>query len=88
MTFDPHDRHLCDDGNCLGVVVGGKCNLCGMASASGAPRDPSSGGGGAMMAAADHDAFDPDRQLCPDGACTGVLGPDGKCKECGRSAAS
>ena len=31
---------------------------------------------------------DEDRQLCPDGACTGLLGSDGKCKECGRSAAS
>jgi hypothetical protein len=27
------------------------------------------------------------RKLCPDGACTGVLGGDGKCKVCGRSAA-
>ena len=26
------------------------------------------------------------RELCPDGSCTGVLGPDGLCKECGRSA--
>jgi len=26
------------------------------------------------------------RQLCPDGSCTGVLGPDGRCRECGRSA--
>ncbi len=28
--------------------------------------------------------FDPDhRELCADGNCTGVLGPDGKCKACG-----
>ncbi|MGE5180526.1 MAG: hypothetical protein ACM31C_00620 [Acidobacteriota bacterium] len=27
------------------------------------------------------------RELCPDGACTGVIGDDGKCKVCGRSAA-
>jgi hypothetical protein len=26
------------------------------------------------------------RRLCPDGNCIGVIGPDGKCKECGRSA--
>ena len=26
------------------------------------------------------------RELCPDGSCTGVLGADGRCKECGRSA--
>jgi hypothetical protein len=29
-------------------------------------------------------AFDPNRQLCPDGACVGVLGPDGLCNVCGR----
>ena len=27
------------------------------------------------------------RQLCPDGSCTGVIGDDGRCKECGRSVA-
>lgn len=31
-------------------------------------------------------AFDPKRRrLCPDGACVGVIGPDGKCRECGRA---
>ena len=29
--------------------------------------------------------FDPTkRRLCPDGSCIGILGPDGKCGECGR----
>jgi hypothetical protein len=27
-----------------------------------------------------------DRQLCPDGGCIGVIGADGRCKECGRGA--
>ena len=26
------------------------------------------------------------RELCPDGACVGVIGPDGTCKVCGRVA--
>jgi hypothetical protein len=26
------------------------------------------------------------RQLCPDGGCIGVIGPDGTCKVCGRAA--
>jgi hypothetical protein len=26
------------------------------------------------------------RELCPDGGCTGVIGPDGTCKVCGRAA--
>jgi hypothetical protein len=31
--------------------------------------------------------FDPEaRELCPDGACTGLLGPEGRCKLCGTSA--
>src|SRR5215212_8490263 len=31
-------------------------------------------------------AWDDDRMLCPDGACVGVIGPDGTCKVCGRAA--
>jgi hypothetical protein len=26
-----------------------------------------------------------DRKLCSDGSCIGVIGPDGRCKECGKS---
>jgi hypothetical protein len=29
--------------------------------------------------------FDPRRKLCPDGACVGVLGADGRCKVCGQA---
>jgi hypothetical protein len=35
-------------------------------------------------------AADPEwekRKLCPDDACIGVIGPNGMCKVCGRSAA-
>ena len=28
--------------------------------------------------------FDPKRRLCSDGACLGVLGPNGRCNVCGR----
>ena len=34
-------------------------------------------------AAADDDEW-ANRRLCPDGNCIGVIGPDGRCKECGR----
>ncbi len=30
--------------------------------------------------------FDPRRRLCPDGACIGVIGDDGRCRVCGRTA--
>ena len=29
--------------------------------------------------------FDAKRRLCPDGACIGVIGPNGRCSECGRA---
>lgn len=35
-------------------------------------------------AATDDDGDWANRRLCPDGNCIGVIGPDGKCKECGR----
>ncbi|MBC8134172.1 MAG: hypothetical protein H7X95_14415 [Deltaproteobacteria bacterium] len=30
--------------------------------------------------------FNPKRRLCVDGACTGIVGPDGRCGECERYA--
>lgn len=33
------------------------------------------------------DDGDDNRALCPDGGCIGVIGPDGKCKVCGKDAA-
>lgn len=30
-------------------------------------------------------AFDPNRRLCPDGACVGVIGSDDRCTVCARS---
>jgi hypothetical protein len=90
MTHDDFDenRELCPDGNCLGIVVDGVCNVCG------GPKGQDVGQAG-RQAAARHGfeasdeadpAFDDDRQLCPDGTCIGVLGSDGKCRECGRLA--
>lgn len=86
--FD-ESRELCADGNCLGVVVDGKCNVCGLVPGANAPAPGSAAA--EMVAEGGHtdEVFDDEeRQLCPDGACTGLLGPDGKCKECGKSTAS
>lgn len=38
------------------------------------------------VAAADGQPQWSERKLCPDGACVGVIGDDGKCKVCGRTA--
>ena len=36
----------------------------------------------------DSETFDPTRRkLCPDGSCVGVIGDDGRCRECGRTEA-
>jgi hypothetical protein len=42
---------------------------------AGAEGDPALGGSS---------DFDDGGELCPDGACIGLLGPDGACKVCGR----
>jgi hypothetical protein len=34
----------------------------------------------------EENAFDPNRRLCPDGSCVGVIGPDGRCSVCARTA--
>lgn len=41
-----------------------------------------------MEDASSNGTFDPTRRrLCPDGACVGIVGPDGRCGECGRTEA-
>jgi hypothetical protein len=82
-------RRLCPDGSCIGVMKeDGHCSVCGRdahgaaAAASAeeireAEETPGDGAGG----------FDPNRRLCEDGSCVGVIGPDGRCGVCGQSAA-
>lgn len=87
------DRELCPDGTCVGVIgEDGLCKVCG-ARGSGPARGAT--GGIARPAAppprapdetvAEDD--DDDRELCPDGACVGLIGADRRCKVCGTPAA-
>jgi hypothetical protein len=39
----------------------------------------------ATGAQGDDAGFDPKRKLCPDGACVGIIGPDGRCGVCGQA---
>ncbi len=56
-------------------------------AAADADADAGAGAAGSGQSSADPDAFDPgQRKLCSDGACIGLIGPDGRCKECGRQA--
>ena len=83
------ERALCPDGACTGLLDDdGRCKVCGKV-------DPN-----AVIAMRNEHAKTPDeedkadvagdgddeRKLCPDGACTGLIGDDGTCKVCGRSA--
>ena len=100
--FDPRRRRLCPDGACVGVVGGDfRCRVCGTLDEGAQALGPEAFAGGCATeedelvaeqrrvvaeAAAEAAAFDPSRKLCPDGACVGVLGDDGRCKVCGRTA--
>lgn len=82
------DRELCPDGACVGVVgANGRCGTCGLGRRSmdgdaGAASEPAGDDTGDTALA--NPEFD-DRELCPDGACIGLLGADGRCLECGTS---
>lgn len=97
-AFDLEHRELCVDGACIGVVgADGVCKVCGTPG-RGAALDPRQRGlltpqerpALAEVPAGERieldDDFDDDRELCIDGACIGVIGADGRCKECGLAA--
>jgi hypothetical protein len=92
-------RRLCVDENCIGVLgPDGRCKECGKpggepvparsAPPEAAPAVAVSPGGEAppALSAASAGAGDSwaDRRLCSDESCIGVIGPDGRCKECGK----
>ncbi len=58
------------------------CCWCGESLAEKGTSAASEGG---MTAGGDEDSIDfAKRLLCSDGSCIGVIGPDGRCKECGK----
>jgi len=90
---DWENRTLCSDGNCIGVIGSdGRCSECGQ------PYDGPAIEGQVFEADSsdvqDEEVEDEeetagnlgweDRQLCSDGNCIGVIGPNGRCKECGK----
>lgn len=96
-------RQLCPDGDCIGVIgPDGTCKVCGRAAPGWGDerkrglRDDAAAEVEREVkreerevaisppAAADFE----DRALCPDGSCIGLIGDDGRCKVCGRAAAS
>jgi hypothetical protein len=95
-SFDPQGRRLCGDGACIGVIgPDGRCKVCSRPDDGGSQEsfgavglsDDDDDEDGAMAAEPDDGAgFDPGRKLCVEGSCIGVIGPDGRCGVCGRSA--
>lgn len=91
-------RELCPDDACVGLIgPDGHCKVCGKPGAERDAGAADTSGGDALPASAgatdrdeggDGDDFGSGRRLCPDGACIGLIGPDGRCKVCGRDAGS
>jgi len=84
-ALDLEGRELCSDGACTGVVgPDGRCKPCGRSAAEmKASAAPDSEAEAAAAEPADVPADLADRELCADGACVGIIGPDGRCKVCG-----
>jgi hypothetical protein len=86
-------RVLCSDESCIGTIgPDGKCKECGK-PLHGAIESGNFTGNVATnkkqkIASKSEDAVSDEdwdkRVLCSDEACIGVIGPDGKCKECGK----
>lgn len=93
-NIDWDARVLCSDESCIGTIgADGKCRECGKPYEGVLPEGH--GQETVKVAAveetktvatqdADSDDNWDERVLCSDGACIGVIGPDGKCKECGK----
>jgi len=87
------NRRLCPDGNCIGIIgPDGRCKECGMQSgnpAEGAHETVKTVDIPPQESNSDTESNESDpewenRKLCPDGNCIGIIGSDGRCKECGR----
>ncbi len=90
-------RELCPDGSCIGIIgTNGLCSECGRPGPQ-LPLDPRLHRLGDEASAAERVAERrvatstpeapedwEDRELCPDGACIGVIGSDHRCTVCGR----
>ena len=92
-AIDFATRQLCPDGSCIGVLdANGRCKVCGKEGIRPTTTaqveevlddDEPAEEAVAAEAGGDEEEFDDERELCPDGACVGIIGSDGKCKVCG-----
>lgn len=93
-NIDWDARVLCSDESCIGTIgPDGKCKECGkpyegvLPEGHGKETVQSAAAEEVKSVLPEDTGSDDDwdkRVLCSDGACIGVIGPDGKCKECGK----
>ena len=89
---DWENRILCSDENCIGVIgPDGRCKECGKPykELPSAEMDMAQSDSPAQedldeQPASQFDDTWENRTLCGDESCIGVIGPDGRCKECGK----
>lgn len=96
IIFDENEdwdkRILCSDESCIGTIgPDGKCRECGKPYDSKLPEGKVAESITEIISEKQVSADDqPDdeewekRVLCSDESCIGVIGPDGKCRECGK----
>jgi hypothetical protein len=92
---DWENRILCPDESCIGIIgPDGRCKECGQAYDSSQAGESSESQTDSELDD-DMDASEPsrtdfadsdweNRTLCSDESCIGVIGPNGRCKECGK----
>jgi hypothetical protein len=89
---DWENRVLCSDESCIGVIgPDGRCKECGkpgeVSKAAEMDADEEDDAPQDDIQEQSERRFDDDwesRTLCSDESCIGVIGPDGRCKECGK----
>jgi hypothetical protein len=96
--FNLEDRILCDDDTCIGLVGdNGLCKVCGRKYQGSLPLPKGDNGEESTSEPDDPiERIDPllkatvddtdDRIPCIDDLCIGIIGADGKCGTCGKSA--
>lgn len=77
-------RRLCPDGSCVGLIgPDGRCTVCAQTESAAAAEEVEPVEAGAPDTG---EGFDPNRRLCEDGSCVGLIGADGRCTVCGQKA--
>jgi hypothetical protein len=95
IADDDHDwenRVLCIDESCIGVVGSdGRCKECGKLCKESPSAETETAQSDSLpqedldeQPAPQFDDTWENRTLCSDESCIGVIGPDGRCKECGK----